>query len=114
MAATYELTIIGDPPSAPSILVEGRPLRDGERVAVDLPTAVALIERGLAVARGKIEIEAILKPRRCAGVIIDGQAYFPGDTVAAAWSVAHNLVARGRARLAEGVRLPVNNPEARK
>lgn len=115
MAASYQLTIIGEPAAAgPTILVEGRPLQDGQRVEVDLPMAVALIERGLAVQRGKIEIEVFLKPRRGQAVMVDGRARFDGDIVEADWRTAHDLVARGRARLAEGVRLPLSNPDARK
>lgn len=115
MATRYQLTIIGEAAQvAPSIIVDGRALQDGQRVEVDLATAVALVERGLAVPRGKIEIEAVLKPKRGQAVMVDGKACFDGDTVEAGWAVAHNLVARGRARLAEGVRLPRFNPDARK
>lgn len=115
MAGKYQLTIIGEAARpAPSVMVEGRALQDGERVHVDLRTAVDLIEGGLAVPRGKIEIEAVLKPKRSAGVVVDGRTCFAGDTVEAGWAVAHALVARGRARLAEGVRLPHTDPEARR
>ena len=69
---------------------------------------------GLAVPRGKIEIEAVLKPKRGQAVMVDGRACFDGDSVVAGWAAAHDLVARGRARLAEGVRLPRFNPDARK
>lgn len=115
MAEKYHLTIIGEPATAgPSIIVDGRALQDGQRVEVDLATAVALVERGLAVPRGKIEIEAVLKSKRGQAVMVDDRACFDGDTVEADWAVAHDLVARGRARLADGVRLPRSNPEAKR
>lgn len=115
MATRYQLTIIGEAIQvAPSIIVDGRALQDGHRVEVDLATAVALVERGLAVPCRKIEIEAVLKPKRGQAVMVDSKACFDGDTVEARWAVAHDLVARGRARLAEDVRLPRSDPDARK
>lgn len=115
MAEKYQLTIMGEASRpAPGVMVEGHALQDGERAHVDLRTAVALIERGLAVPRGKVEIEAVLKPQRGAAVMVDDRACFAGDRVEAGWAVAHALVARGRASLAEGARLPRTDPEARR
>lgn len=115
MGTTYEVTIIGKPqPATPVIHVDGKPLGDGERAVVPLPMAVNLIERGYAVPRGNVEIEAVLKPKGRPAIMIEGRACYDGDRVSVSWELASLLIARGHARLPEGVRFPVNDPDASK
>ncbi|MTH36618.1 hypothetical protein GL279_18735 [Paracoccus limosus] len=112
MPTLFDVIITGEPARpAPEIRVDGRPVQDGERVTMDLAQAVDLLERGLAVRPGKVEVTVAVKPGRAGGVMLDGGYAAPGTRVGVDWATAQNLVWRGRAELAPGVTLPSQDPD---
>lgn len=52
-----------------------------------------------------------LRPRRRAGVMIDGRARFGGERVSVGWATARSLIAAGRAKAAPGVVIPLLEPD---
>ena len=54
-----------------------------------------------------------LRPHRSVGVMIDGQARFGGERVSVDWDTARSLIARGQAKAAPGVVVPLTSPERR-
>lgn len=112
MPQLFDIVVNGGPAApAPEIRVDGRRVRDGERVSMDLAQAVDLLERGQAVLPGKVEVTVVAKPGRPSSAILDGSPALPGTRVGVDWATAKNLIWRGRAELAPGVTLPNQDPD---
>ncbi len=115
MTTKYEIQIIRYvPPPAPDLVIAGQPLPPGERAVVDIATAIRLVDAGLALFPKDARVQIEARPQRSdrgSGIMLDGQFRYNGDIVQASWSEARMMIARGKARLMDGVVLPRENPD---